>query len=188
MAAYESVVSSFDELEHHFRVGTLLRDALHKRFGRSVADFNFSVRWWPSRRAPTSAFAGVYQAGTHGSDPHTPSQIGGSSMPRIEVWFVVGRNRIVEEKREALLAHAVEVMSPVPHASALLLIDAYEFFQLGNVLRERPSGLATDLAEVWLAPRVADARVVFFAFAPADMRFRCIEVDLDAARVDETLL
>lgn len=35
-------------------------------------------------------------------------------MPRIQAWFIVGPNRLVEETREPLLSHAVEVMSPVP--------------------------------------------------------------------------
>ena len=48
-------------------------------------------------------------------------------MPRVEAWFVVGPDRLVEEKHDKLLAHAVEVMSPVPHDAALSLVDAFEF-------------------------------------------------------------
>ncbi len=177
-------MSTFDELQMRFGVGKKLRAALKKRFGRDVAEFSFSVRWWPRRAAPTSAFAGAYRA--RGPDDLRAARIAESSMPRVEAWFVVGPDRLVEEKHDKLLAHAVEVMSPVPHDAALSLVDAFEFFQLGNALRVKPSTLATDLAEVWHAPKVVRGRLVFFAFR--EMRFLRISIDLDAAGVEETLL
>jgi hypothetical protein len=78
------------------------------------------------------------------------------------------------------------VMSPVPHDAALSLVDAFEFFQLGRALRERPSTLATDLAQVWHAPRIVQGKLVFFSFR--EMRFQRISIDLETARVDEEQL
>ena len=171
-------MSSFDELDEHFGVGTQLRDILKARFRRTVDKLDFSMRWWPRRSAPTSAFARVR------ADEREDAR--GSYTAKADAWFILGPNRIVEEKHDALLRHAVEVMSPVPHDAAMWLIDAFEFFQLGDVLRVRPSTLATDLTQVWHEPQIVNGRLVFFAFE--FMRFRRVSIDLETAHVDETSL
>jgi hypothetical protein len=181
MAAHEKRMSSFDDLDEHFGVGKKLRETLTARFRCPMEQLRFSMRWWPRRSAPTSAFARAHR------DEKAAGEVGGSYTSRIEAWFILGPNRIVEEKHDALLAHAVEVMSPVPHDAAMWLMDAFEFFQLGGVLRELPSTLATDLALVWHAPKFVDGRLTFFAFG-AMRGFRRVSIDLETARVDETPL
>lgn len=183
-------MSSFDELDLHFGVGTQLRDTIRRRFG-SASAMMFSIRWWPNRDAPTSAFAGVYRSGGPPAQTHVGASPGGvapvplrSSMPVVEAWFVISRD--VVEEPTALLSRAIEIMSPIPHAAVMSVVDAYDFFQLGRALREKPSTLATDLAEVWHAPKVVAGRLTFFAFS--EMRFRRVSIDLETARVDDTPL
>jgi hypothetical protein len=195
VAAHEGVVSTFDELNARFGVGKKLVAAIERRFGQSADTMLFSVRWWPRRDAPTSAFAGVYrhsparvQTFAMGVAPPaaTVPLLAGSSMPDVEAWFIITRGIVEEPPTTTLLSRAIEFMSPIPHSAVMSVVDAYDFFQLGRAQRERPSSLATHFAEVWHAPKLVDGRLVFFAFS--DMRFRRVSIDLDTARVDDTPL
>jgi hypothetical protein len=163
-------------------VGKKLVAAIERRFGQSANSMLFSVRWWPRRDAPTSAFAGVYHSGAGSMVP----QPAGSSMPTIEAWFIITRGIVEEPPTTTLLSRAIEFMSPIPHSAVMSVVDAYDFFQLGRAQREKPSSLATHFAEVWHAPKLVDRRLVFFSFS--DMRFRRVSIDLDTARVDDTPL
>lgn len=173
-------MTALDELDRAFGVRKQLQRALDARFGKS-ATIDFSVRLWPRRDAPTAAIVSAYQAVSARDWRPEPSR---------KAWFLIGRAAVEEMTSDKLFVRAVEYMSPVPHDKALAIVDVFEFCELGAVLRDSPSSLATDLAQVWHGPKIERDAVVFFCVKTSDgtARIHRITVDVVHARVDDAPL
>jgi hypothetical protein len=176
-------MSALDDIEDQFGVRGALEAAVKNGFGSEWARrAGYSIRWWPRRDAPTAALVHVYDH-TRDERPWLAGSIDAPGAPRL--FLLVAPNRL-EDVREQRLARTVELLSPIPHDAALSIVDIFEFFGLGSPLREQPSTLSTNLAQVWHAPRIERGVLIFFYFAAG--QFRRVTIDLTTAHVDDRLL